>query len=659
MPERAASAAVERAGVTTPAGSIGAAPWDGEPPSVRVLRPAWVSVPSLNHGARSMRSSTGQPAALRSLHPRSPLPVIGLALLLAAFTLAPPVRGQETLTLTFLGVAGVLAAWALGLWALRRGRPQAFGIELHPPHRAHYVQTGIQLTIYAYWGWYWRNVYAEAPLILAQVVFLYAFDALLSWSRGRQWRLGFGPLPIILSTNLFIWFRDDWFYYQFLLVATCALGKEFVRWNRGGRSTHIFNPSAFGLGVFAIVLIATGTTREMTWGVEVATTLGMPPHIYALIFGLGLVVQALFSVTLMTLAAGASLVLLNLVYTGTTGVYHFVDTNIPIAVFLGLHLLMTDPSTSPRTNTGRVIFGGLYGVGAFALYGVLRDFGAPEFYDKLLTVPILNLSVQLLDRLASAGPLGALDRWQERLSPRRLNVACMGLWSSLFFLLLATGWVEGPHPGASLEFWKEAAAEGKPRAGENVFKILENRAADGSPEALNELGELYLAGEVVESNPLMATRLFARASEGGSLDGTSNLLEQFFAVPGALAGPLIHRSLGRLEAACAAGNADGRSWYLLGVALETGRGRPRSLDRALEHYRRACDLGDPNGCAALARVRAGQAVGSRGPDRPGPASRTRESARAVPRASGPDRSRIPEDVTTPRSWNTHLASSPP
>ena len=44
-----------------------------------------------------------------------------------------------------------------------------------------------------------------------------------------------------------------------------------------------------------------------------------------------------------------------------TGVPYFVDSEIPSAVFLGLHLLVTDPSTSPRTPLGRAIFGVLYG----------------------------------------------------------------------------------------------------------------------------------------------------------------------------------------------------------------------------------------------------------------------------------------------------------
>ena len=49
--------------------------------------------------------------------------------------------------------------------------------------RQHYVQACAQGTILLYWGWHWREVYAAGHLLLAQLLFAYAFDALLSWSR--------------------------------------------------------------------------------------------------------------------------------------------------------------------------------------------------------------------------------------------------------------------------------------------------------------------------------------------------------------------------------------------------------------------------------------------------------------------------------------------
>ena len=86
-------------------------------------------------------------------------------------------------------------------------------------------------------------------------MFAYAFDALLAWSRRDTYTFGFGPFPIIFSTNLFLWFKPDWFYLQFLLVAVGFAAKELIRWNKDGRRVHIFNPSSFTLAVFSLALL--------------------------------------------------------------------------------------------------------------------------------------------------------------------------------------------------------------------------------------------------------------------------------------------------------------------------------------------------------------------------------------------------------------------
>ena len=96
------------------------------------------------------------------------------------------------------------------------GRPCGCWWPLRPQH---YVQACAQGSILLYWGWYWREVYDSAHLLLAQLLFAYAFDLLLSWTRRGAYTLGFGPFPVIFSINLFLWFKPDWFYLQFLLIA--------------------------------------------------------------------------------------------------------------------------------------------------------------------------------------------------------------------------------------------------------------------------------------------------------------------------------------------------------------------------------------------------------------------------------------------------------
>jgi hypothetical protein len=189
---------------------------------------------------------------------------LGLSFVFLSFTLFPRIHSQPRLLWTYVGVFFGLVLWQLVLFFRVSKRHRLLGFEFTPV-KSHYVQALVQLVIYVYFGWHWPNIHQQAPLILSQIFFLYLFDLLLTWSLRDTWRLGFGPIPIILSTNLFIWFRDDWFVFQFLLVATGALCKQFIRWRRDGKVTHIFNPSAISLSLFSLVIIATGTTHH-TWG---------------------------------------------------------------------------------------------------------------------------------------------------------------------------------------------------------------------------------------------------------------------------------------------------------------------------------------------------------------------------------------------------------
>ena len=115
---------------------------------------------------------------------------------------------------------------------------------------------------------------------------------------------------------------------------------------------------------------------------------------YLLLFLIGLPGQFFFGVTSMTMSAVVATYVFGRLYFAATGIYFFYDSYIPIAVFLGMHLLFNDPSTSPRTELGRIIYGALYGLSTVVLYDLLGSAGMPTFYDKLLQVPLLNLSVK-------------------------------------------------------------------------------------------------------------------------------------------------------------------------------------------------------------------------------------------------------------------------
>jgi hypothetical protein len=412
---------------------------------------------------------------------------------LAGLALLDPVRGNPKVLWAFLGTAFVLCAWnaVLFLWARATGRTLQIEVALR---KQHWVQAAAQVVVLLYWGWYWSEVYAAAPFILAQLVFAYAFDMLLCWSRRDRYILGFGPFPVILSINLFLWFRPDWFYLQFAMVAVGFGAKEFIRWNKDGRHTHIFNPSSFPLAVFAFVLLVTGTS-DITWGQEIASTQFFPPQMYLMLFVVALPGQYFFRVTSMTMSAVVSTYVFGFLYFSVTGVYFFYDSYIPLAVFLGMHLLFNDPSTSPQTGLGRIMYGALYGLSTLVLYQLLGSAGMPTFYDKLLQVPFLNLSIQGLDRLARSRVLRAFDpaALGPSLAPHRRQLAIMATWVIVFLGMSASDGLGDDHPGQFLPFWQQACEGGRPYACPYLADSELNLCNQGSGWACNEAGLLHIA----------------------------------------------------------------------------------------------------------------------------------------------------------------------
>jgi TPR repeat protein len=513
--------------------------------------------------------------------------------LLACFAFLPTLNANTRLVWSVLSAAGALL---LFLFFLRHqiaqtGRKLRYEFLAKP---VHYVQLTMHSCIYAYWGWYWREVYHQIPLIIAQLVFVYGLDMLVCWSRRDKWILGFGPVPIVLSTNLFLWFKPDWFFLQFLMLATGVLCKEFITWTRDGRRTHIFNPSAIALFTFSLGLILTHST-QISWGEEIAVSFERPPHIYLEIFLLGLVVQALFSVTLVTLSAAATLYAMNLAFTHSTGLYYFIDTNIPAAVFLGLHLLVTDPATSPRKSFGKIVFGSMYGAGVFGLYWLLGWLGAPPFYDKLLCVPPLNLTVRALDRASVA--LAARFRmpsWNLRVA----NFAQMGVWIGLFAVMYTTGFLGRPIPGADPEFWRKACVEGRGTACQTWIRRMNISCTHGSGSACMMSGAALNEGRMVSRDAAAAAKDFAHACELGLSNGCGGLLR------------LVAESDGGVfQSACERG--DGESCFLLGSLYYAGQGVPRDPNQAFALLEKSCASGWSRGCGGLAecyRAGAGTAV---------------------------------------------------
>ena len=530
------------------------------------------------------------------------LPAVFIAALGAMLWL-PRIGEHELLALSFKGAVATLAAWWAWLAATGRRRRFALEVSLRPQH---YLQAIAHASILVYWSFYWTPIRDAAPLLVAQLLFAYAVDILLAWTRRETYALGFGPFPIVFSTNLFLRFRDEWFYWQFVMIAGGFFAKALIRWYRDGRKVHIFNPSSLPLAVASLILILTGTT-QMTWGEEIATTLFQPPHIFLFIFLVALPGQYLFGVSTMTLPAVLSTYLFGLAYYAATGTYFFVDDYIPIAVFLGMHLLFTDPSTSPRSELGRILFGVMYGLSVVALYTLLGRMGAPTFYDKLLQVPIMNLLVIAIDRAARSAPLNRFDpaRLGRALVPRQRNLVYTSLWIVTFGAMTYAQGVGDHHPGHSVHFWQNACGAGKYKACETLGHIYTTRCRQGSGWACNELGVLRSDGPGADR--AAASAAFTQGCRAGFRQACANTQAgQPQQAPPTFAdyALLLREGKGalpsqtpvqRFEAACAKGWTD--ACGSLAGAYRVGDGVPADKAKALGMLTDACDKGSAQSCA--------------------------------------------------------------
>lgn len=457
--------------------------------------------------------------AVPSGHAFRALQIPGLAAaLLAALAQLPLIRGHDNLYPVVLSAAGFLLVWGavVAITAQRSGRVLTLERLVRRPH---WVQACAQVSLLMYWGWHARPVYGFVPLIVVQLVFAYGVDALVNWSRRNTYRIGFGPLPIVLSINLFLLFRPQYFQWQLIMILVGYLAKELIRWQRDGRSAHIFNPSSFPLGVAALVLLLTGST-DVTLGSFIAQSQSTAPQMYLAIFLVSIPGQLLFGVARMTLSAVVTLVAVSAAYLAATGTYIFPDAYISVPVFLGMHLLVTDPSTSPRTEGGQVLFGIIYALGAASLYLVLEGFDLPTFYEKLLPVPIMNLTVRRIDQWAASGWLRRLDpaRIASALTPARRNVAYTGAWVAVFGLFSATTILGDDHPGQYYPFWRDACTTGNARACELQAFMTYNYCNRGSGWGCNEYG-IYLADRGFRSDALA---VFLRSCEAGFEPGCEN-----------------------------------------------------------------------------------------------------------------------------------------
>src|SRR5262245_26924122 len=105
-------------------------------------------------------------------------------------------------------VACLLASWAGAL--LFRDRFELPRVTQATMKFTHVLPAILQIILFAYWSVYWPGVLEHSSVIAAQLLVAYVFDFLLAWTRRLPYGPSVGPVPIVLSMNLFVWFPPQY-----------------------------------------------------------------------------------------------------------------------------------------------------------------------------------------------------------------------------------------------------------------------------------------------------------------------------------------------------------------------------------------------------------------------------------------------------------------
>jgi TPR repeat protein len=220
------------------------------------------------------------------------------------------------------------------------------------------------------------------------------------------------------------------------------------------------------------------------------------------------------------------------------------------------------------------------------------------FYDKLLCVPVLNLTVRALDRASLAvsawlarqrwvtegklQPLQALAAW----TPRQANFGFMGIWVAFFGFMVFTGFLGAKHPGTDPALWEKACAAGNSRACDVLARTLDAQCQHNSANGCFALGTLLSDGKRISRNPIGAARSLGRACDIGSQDACTSLVSLV-----ASDGETV------LQQPCNQGDAT--SCFMLGSLYAVGQSVARNPEHSAALYRQSCEAGFMRGCGML------------------------------------------------------------
>jgi hypothetical protein len=295
------------------------------------------------------------------------------------------------------GLLGLLGVMALSLWRKKRRPVVEWQMKAN-----HFLQAGVQSTIFVYWAMYDDTVIWYAPYLLVQILGAYLVDAILALTFEGKWRIGAGPLPVVLSTNLFAWYLMPW---KAALVITVALASKYLLRYKDG--SVVFNPSGVALALMGSAYLL----APQAWSYSgVIHQLALPPNMTEWILLIALVPQRRFPIVLVSLGSVAGLLWARQWFPQSPGVV------LPATV-LAFTLLVTEPRTMSKTGFGRVLQGFLFGALMVVSAELFHRLHLADDFAKVLPLPLVNLMVRPIDAMVRKLPpqigLGLMPKYNK------------------------------------------------------------------------------------------------------------------------------------------------------------------------------------------------------------------------------------------------------
>jgi hypothetical protein len=282
------------------------------------------------------------------------------------------------------GLLGLLGVMALSLWRKKRRPVVEWQMKAN-----HFLQAGVQSTIFVYWAMYDDNVIWYAPYLVLQILGAYLVDAILALTFEGKWRIGAGPLPVVLSTNLFAWYLMPW---KAALVITVALASKYLLRYKDG--SVVFNPSGVALALMGITYIL----APQAWSFNgVVHQLELAPNMTEWILLIALVPQRRFPIVLVSLGCVGGLLWAQQWFLRPPSLVFYTTV-------LAVTLLVTEPRTMSKTGIGRVLQGFLFGALMAVSAEMFQRLQLGDDFAKVLPLPFVNLMVRPIDAMVRKLP---------------------------------------------------------------------------------------------------------------------------------------------------------------------------------------------------------------------------------------------------------------